>query len=256
MSNLPLRKVRVLGYDLIDEPPPRIAAVVCDDMSSRQPRSYFFLNPHSIVQATGDPALQRCFSNDSELFCDGVGLSLANRVLNRRALHRVWGQDFFLAVSREISDRRQGRVFFLGGHADAIESLLSRYQSEFPGVRAVSAHSPAFKPEFSSADIVDMASRINAFRPDILWIGVGSPKQEKLLYELQPLCKVPCAGAIGAVFDFYCGRVTLGPKWIRDFGLLWAYRLIQEPRRLWRRTLISAPLFALRVLRELLLRPS
>ena len=248
---LPLRKVRVLGYDVIDEAPSRIAVAVCDEMRTGESRSYFFLNPHSIVQATRDAELQRCFTQDAELFCDGVGLSLANRLLNGRPLQRFCGPDFFLAISQEMSGRRYGRVFFLGGHGDVIDSLMSKFRREFAGVEAVAAYSPAFKPEFSSADVADMAARIMAFRPDALWIGVGSPKQEKLLRELQALCKVPCAGAIGAVFDFYCGRVTLGPKWVRDVGLLWAYRLIQEPRRLWRRTFISAPLFVLRVCREL-----
>jgi N-acetylglucosaminyldiphosphoundecaprenol N-acetyl-beta-D-mannosaminyltransferase len=251
MSKLPLRKIRVLGYELINEPPQTIAAAVCDDIGRGDPRSYFFLNPHSVVQAAGDARLQECFlDQDAELLCDGVGLSLANRLLNRQPVHRVWGQDFFLAVSRELSHRRQGRVYFLGGHADALESLLSKYRNEFPGITATSGETPPFKPEFSSADVAAMAERINAFHPDVLWVGVGSPKQEKLLRALQPLCHISCAAAIGAVFDFYGGRVSLGPEWVQRSGLLWAYRLVMEPRRLWRRTLISAPLFVLRVLRE------
>jgi N-acetylglucosaminyldiphosphoundecaprenol N-acetyl-beta-D-mannosaminyltransferase len=252
MSKLPLRKIKVLGYELIDEPPQHIAAAVCDDLGHGDARGYFFLNPHSIVQAAGDAGLQGCFLDEhAELFCDGVGLSLANRLLNRQPIHRVWGQDFFLAVSRELSDRHQGRVYFLGGHADALESLLAKYRREFSGIAAISGETPPFKPEFSSTDVATMAERINAFRPDVLWIGVGSPKQEKLLRALQPLCRVPCAAAIGAVFDFYGGRVSPGPEWVQRSGLLWAYRLVMEPRRLWRRTLISAPLFVLQVLREL-----
>jgi N-acetylglucosaminyldiphosphoundecaprenol N-acetyl-beta-D-mannosaminyltransferase len=252
MGKLPLRKIRVLGYELLNEPPQRIAAAVCDDMDRGNPRNYFFLNPHSIVQAASDAGLHGCFLDaDAELLCDGVGLSLANRLLNRQPVHRVWGQDFFLAVSRELSKRRQGRVYFLGGRTDALESLLDKYHREFSGITAVSGEAPPFKPEFSSMDVGAMAERINAFRPDVLWVGVGSPKQEKLLRALQPLCRVRCAAAIGAVFDFYGGRVSLGPEWVQRSGLLWAYRLVMEPRRLWRRTLISAPLFVLQVLREL-----
>jgi N-acetylglucosaminyldiphosphoundecaprenol N-acetyl-beta-D-mannosaminyltransferase len=246
-----LRHTTILGYNVLDEPADRIATRVCDGLREGPCRSFAFLNPHSIVMASSDGTLQKIFLQEAELLCDGVGLSLANRVLNRRSLHRVWGQDFFLAVSQELSARKAGRVLFLGGHAESIDTLLDRYRREFPGIQELSSYLPAFKSDFSPPDITVMAERINAFRPDVLWIGVGSPKQEKLLYELQAKCRIPCAAAIGAVFDFYSGRVPLGPKWIRDFGLLWAYRLVREPKRLWRRTVISAPSFILRVCREL-----
>jgi N-acetylglucosaminyldiphosphoundecaprenol N-acetyl-beta-D-mannosaminyltransferase len=251
VDKLALRHTAVLGYSVLDEPAERVGTAVCDGIRERTCRSFVFLNPHSMVMASNDVTLQKIFLHESELLCDGVGLSLANRILNRRKLHRVWGQDFFLAVSHELSARKVGRVFFLGGHAESTNTLLDRYRREFPGIQEVLSYVPPFKSEFSPTDVSAMAERINAFGPDVLWIGVGSPKQEKLLHELQGLCRIPCAAAIGAVFDFYCGRVPLGPKWIRDFGLLWAYRLVQEPKRLWRRTVISAPLFLLQVCREL-----
>jgi len=254
MRELPLRHVALLGYRVIDEPPERIAKVVCDRIQARAEHCFSCLNPHSIVVARDDPTLQSFFRTQSELLCDGVGLSIANRILNRRSINRVWGQDFFLAVSREMSARRSGRVLFLGGHPDWIQDLVAKYRQDFPGLTEISTHVPPFKSEFSPADIEEMARAVSAFNPDILWIGVGSPKQEKLLCELQKRCHVPCGAAIGAVFDFYCGRVKLGPKWIRDAGLLWAYRLIKEPRRLWRRTFLSAPRFAGQVFLQLVRR--
>jgi N-acetylglucosaminyldiphosphoundecaprenol N-acetyl-beta-D-mannosaminyltransferase len=251
MQPLTLRYANVLGFRLIDEPADRIASVVCDRMSDGHPRSFVFLNPHSVVCASNNVTLKASLSSGTELLCDGVGMSLAALVLNRRLIHRVWGQDFFHAVSTELSNRHRGRVFFLGGHLDSIEILVNRYRQNYPGLKDISWYVPAFTSEFSTTLVAEMAERIKAFRPDVLWIGVGSPKQELLLQQLQQFCGVPCAAAIGAVFDFYSGRISLGPKWIRDFGLLWAYRLILEPRRLWRRTFVSAPLFILRVFQEL-----
>jgi N-acetylglucosaminyldiphosphoundecaprenol N-acetyl-beta-D-mannosaminyltransferase len=251
VNPLPLRHTSILGYRIVDEPASTIGKAVCDSLGSGDCRSYAFLNPHSIVMASTDEDLQSFFLGGTELFCDGVGLSIANRILNNRRIHRVWGQDFFLAVSRELSARRVGRVMFLGGRESTIEELLRKYRRDFPGISELAHYAPPFKSEFSSSDLAEMRERIVTFRPDVLWVGVGSPKQEKLLQQLQPMCRVPCGAAIGAVFDFYCGHASLGPEWVQRHGLLWAYRLIMEPRRLWRRTLVSAPLFVLRVLREM-----
>jgi N-acetylglucosaminyldiphosphoundecaprenol N-acetyl-beta-D-mannosaminyltransferase len=250
VNPLPLRHISILGYHVVDEPPATIGRVVCDSLHDGNYRSYAFLNPHSIVMASADAKLQDFFLGGTELFCDGVGLSIASRLVNHRRIHRVWGQEFFLAVSGELSGRGTGRVMFLGGRDSTIDQLLERYRRDFPGISQLAYYVPPFKTEFSSEDLAQMAERVTAFRPDVLWIGVGSPKQEKLLQTLQPLCRVPCAAAIGAVFDFYCGHVSLGPPWVQKLGLLWAYRLVIEPRRLWRRTFVSAPLFMLKVLRE------
>ena len=96
-----------------------------------------------------------------------------------------------------------------------------------------------------------MGARIVASGADVLWLGLGSPKQEKVLYRLVQHCDVSCAAAVGAVFDFYSGRVRHAPSWIRRLGLQWVHRLALEPGRLWRRTIISMPIFVSQVVREL-----
>ena len=244
-----LRHIDILGYSILDEPAGQVAQLVCDSLDSGEPKSFVFLNPHSLVLADREPAFRRAIVDSYGIFCDGVGLALAGLVLNRSKVHRVYGFEFFVALSRELSARRLGRVFFLGGTDDSIQELLQRYRAQYPGTRHIDFYAPPYKDEFSDADISDMAGRINAFNTQILWVGLGSPKQEKILHRLMRMCDVSCGAAIGAVFDFYAGRVTHSPEWVRRLGLQWAHRLVLEPRRLWRRTVVSMPKFLFRVAR-------
>ena|GEM_PF-483468 len=246
------QRVSVLGYQILNVPAQVLFSTICDEFSLGRCRSFVFLNPHTVVLANSDDELARALDSPTEAICDGVGLALASLVLNRERLHRIWGWDFFIGLSKALSDRGLGRVFFLGGHEEFAGVLVDKYRSHFPGIQKVEVFVPPHKAEFDDGDILDMARRIKAFNTDVLWIGVGSPKQEKLMRRLYDVCPVRCAAAIGAVFDFYSGRVPLAPLWVREMGLQWAYRLLLEPKRLWRRTFVSGPLFVSQVLRDLL----
>jgi N-acetylglucosaminyldiphosphoundecaprenol N-acetyl-beta-D-mannosaminyltransferase len=245
-----LKRVDILGYPVLNEPVSRVAAVVCDDLGEHRRHSFVFLNPHSVVVAEHEPSFRAAIVNADGIFCDGVGLSIAGLVLNRRRAVRVYGFEFFRALSRELSARGAGRVFFLGGSDDLLADLVSRYRAEFPGVAAVASHAPPYRSSFESRDLDEMARHINAFGADVLWVGLGSPKQEKVLLELMRRSRVDCGAAIGAVFDFYTGRIPHAPVWIRRIGLQWVHRLALEPRRLWRRTVISSPVFVWLVLKR------
>lgn len=251
LTPVPLRRIRILGYDVLNEPLGRLASYVRECLDSGPAGSYVFLNPHTVVLAERDPSLRQAIEQTSAVVCDGVGLSMASLVLNRRRVHRIYGGDFFTALSRELSEHESGRVFFLGGHPEALPELIAKYRKDYPGIAQVGGYAPAFRPEFTDADIQEMARQIDAAGCDVLWIGLGSPKQEKVLPRIMRCSNVKCAAAIGAVFDFYTNRVPHAPRWIRRLGLQWAHRLVMEPTRLWRRTVISGPLFISHVLRQL-----
>jgi len=238
-----LSRTDILGYPILNETATRVATVVCDELGRNSPKSFVFLNPHSVVVANQESALRIAIVNAYGIFCDGVGLALAGLVLNRRRVPRVYGYEFFVALSRELSARGVGRVFFLGGTHASVAELTGKYRSEFPGIPSVTSYAPPYKSEFRAEEIADMAARIAASGADILWIGLGSPKQEKILHQLMQQCDLGCGAAIGAVFDFYTGRIPHAPAWIRGLGLQWAHRLVLEPKRLWRRTVISTPVF-------------
>jgi N-acetylglucosaminyldiphosphoundecaprenol N-acetyl-beta-D-mannosaminyltransferase len=246
-----LRQIDILGYSVLNEPATRVAAEVCDQLGAGVRRSCVFLNPHSVVMAQRDAAFREALNSASSVFCDGVGLSLASVLLNRCQVHRIYGYEFFMALSSELSRRRLGRVFFIGGDEDGLRRVLTKYRTEFPGIIRIDAYAPPFRSDFSDAEIADMGARISASGADILWLGLGSPKQEKVLHRLMQHCSVSCGAAVGAVFDFYSGRIPHAPSWIRRLGLQWLHRLTLEPKRLWRRTVISMPVFVSQVVREL-----
>lgn len=246
-----LNRTDILGYPILDETAARVATVACDELGRDRPKSFVFLNPHSIVAADQESALRRAIVNTYGIFCDGVGLALAGLMLNRRRTIRVYGYEFFIALSRELSVRGLGRVFFLGGTKDSLAELAHKYRTQFPGISSVQSYAPPFKSEFRAEDIKDMADRIRESGADVLWVGLGSPKQEKILHQLMQQCELSCGAAIGAVFDFYTGRIPHAPAWIRRIGLQWVHRLALEPKRLWKRTLVSTPLFLWLVLRQL-----
>ena len=246
-----LRQIDILGYSVLNEPAARVAAEVCDQLGSPNRLSCVFLNPHSVVLAQQDTEFRQALTTASAVFCDGVGLSLASLLLNRRSVHRVYGYEFFLALSRELSQRSLGHVFFIGGSEEDLQALTAKYRADFPGILAIDCYAPPFRAEFSEAEIADMGKRIAARGADILWLGLGSPKQEKVLRRLMPHCDVSCGAAVGAVFDFYSGKIPHAPGWVRRLGLQWLHRLTLEPKRLWRRTLISMPIFVSQVVREL-----
>jgi N-acetylglucosaminyldiphosphoundecaprenol N-acetyl-beta-D-mannosaminyltransferase len=246
-----LKSIRILGYQVLNESAATVAAQVCDSPAGNAPKSFVFLNPHSVVVGEQDPDMKAALKGSDAIFCDGVGLSMASLLLNRKRVHRVYGYDYFLAFSAALSERRSGRVFFLGGTEDSLRELIAQYKSQFPGIEAVEGYAPPFKPRFVAEDIDDMVRRVNEAGADVLWVGLGSPKQEKVLLELMPRCSLKCAGAIGAVFDFYTNRVPHAPAWIRNLGLQWIHRLALEPGRLWRRTVVSVPLFLFYVARDL-----
>jgi N-acetylglucosaminyldiphosphoundecaprenol N-acetyl-beta-D-mannosaminyltransferase len=245
-----LSHIEILGYSILDEPAGRVAAAVCEELSRDRPKSFVFLNPHSVVIAEQNPAFRDAIVGAQGIFCDGVGLSLAGMLLKHRRPVRVYGFEFFMALSQELSARRMGRVFFLGGSEASIAELVGKYRAEFSGIPEVGGYAPPFRNEFCDAEMQEMVRHIGKFAADVLWIGLGSPKQEKVLLELMRQCELSCGAAVGAVFDFYTGRVPHAPALIRRAGLQWVHRLVLEPKRLWRRTLVSSPLFVALVVRR------
>ena len=200
-------------------------------------------NPHSLVVAKGDPLFRDALRNADVLLPDGAGILLASRVLGLGITERVAGTEFFLAVSERAN--REGGIsyFFLGSTGEVLSAIVRRLGADYPNIRVAGTLSPPYKEEFSADDLAAMVDAVNLASPDVLWVGMTAPKQEKLLYQVRERLRVPLVGAIGAVFDFYAGTRKRAPKWVCDLGLEWLPRLLREPRRLWRRNFVSTPVF-------------
>ena len=206
-------------------------------------------NPHSLVVAKKDPYFSESLQNADILLPDGIGIVLAAKILGIDLTERVAGSDLFLGLSEKANTNGGLKYFFLGSTEEVLKKITDRMAKEFPNISICGALSPPFKPEFTESDNMDMIEKINEAKPDVLWVGMTAPKQEKWIYQNKDNIDVPIMGAIGAVFDFYAGTVKRSPDWACKMGLEWLPRLLREPKRLFRRNFISSPLFLLMVLK-------
>jgi N-acetylglucosaminyldiphosphoundecaprenol N-acetyl-beta-D-mannosaminyltransferase len=261
-----MRTEDILGYSVaavspeacVDGLVKRIAAVsggaagegAAGDGSAVKPFWLACLNPHSVRTAMSDPAAERALKAADVLIPDGVGAVLASRILGGGIRERITGSDIFRELNRRLNDRGGASCFFLGSTEETLAAIEARLAGEFPGIRFAGAYSPPFKEVFSEEENRAMIEAVNRAAPDVLWVGMMAPKQEKWIYQNKDRLNVKFIGAIGAVFDFYAGTVKRPHPWFLDHGLEWLPRLLGEPRRLWKRMFVSAPLFMARVLAE------
>ena len=209
------------------------------------------VNAHSFVVAQKDEAFAKALLGADALLPDGISIVKACRWLGTENVpfEKIAGADLFAYEMGKL-EAKGGTCFFLGSSPSTLEKIVDRAAKEYPHID-IKTFSPPYKPVFSPEENQAMVDAVNAAAPDLLWVGMTAPKQEKWLDKHWAELDIHChAGAIGAVFDFFAGTVQRAPqKWI-DFGLEWLYRLIKEPRRTWRRYLVNNPKFCWLVLKE------
>jgi len=203
-----------------------------------------FSNPHSVMMSRRDEGLSRAFRQAGMTLPDGTGIVMAANLLGYPNHGRITGPSFMPACCDW--GRRYGyRHYFCGGGEGVAESLAARLVSRYPGLEVAGTCSPPFR-ELSPDEDEALVARINAAGPDIVWVGLGAPKQERWMADHVGRIQAPAMIGVGAAFDFHAGRARRAPRWVRRSGIEWAYRLACEPRRMWRRNLDS-PLFLLAV---------
>ena len=209
------------------------------------------VNAHSFVVAQKDEAFASALLNADALLPDGISVVKACRWLGTKnaPAEKIAGADLFAYEMGKLEEKG-GTCFFLGSSPSTLEKIVERAAKDYPHID-IKTFSPPYKAVFSPEENQAMVDAVNAADPDLLWVGMTAPKQEKWLDEHWPELNIRChAGAIGAVFDFFAGTVERAPqKWI-DLGFEWLYRLIKEPRRTWRRYLVNNPKFCWLVLKE------
>lgn len=212
-------------------------------------RYFACLNPHSIETARGDAAFTAALHDADLAVPDGVGILIASRILGGRIRQRVTGSDIFWGLNSLLNQRGGHGVFFLGSTAETLAKIVERMGRDYPNIRVAGVYSPPFKDAFSDAENAAMVEAVNSARPDVLWVGMTAPKQEKWVRQHRDRLDARFIGPVGAVFDFFIGRVKRSHPLFQRLGLEWLPRLLQEPRRLWRRNFVSNPSFLLRVIR-------
>lgn len=250
-------KENFLGYAVAATTTEELADDVVIGLSKPGARKWLAcLNPHSYVIALNDKEFDAALRDSDWLIPDGVGIVMASSFLDGLVPRRISGPAIFTAIHQRLNDTPGGKVFFLGSTEETLARIRERMQVDFPNVKVVGVYSPPFKPSYTQEENQAMAAAVNSSGANILWVGLTAPKQEKWIHENRDLLNVGFIGAVGAVFDFYAGNIKTAPSWFRKNGLEWLPRLVQEPRRLWKRTFISAPIFLMHVFKARVLGPA
>jgi N-acetylglucosaminyldiphosphoundecaprenol N-acetyl-beta-D-mannosaminyltransferase len=204
------------------------------------------INSHSYLIAKSDKLFFEAIKNSHVLLPDGIGIVWAMQLLLKTKIKKIAGYDLFMYLMNDLNNKK-GSCFFLGASDDTLKLIEKRASKEFPNV-TVCSFSPPYKKEFTNEDNVKMLTLVNKVEPDILFVGMTAPKQEKWVYNNNININAKLICSIGAVFDFYSGTVRRPSKfWIKS-GLEWLPRFLHEPIRLAKRNLISTPKFILQIL--------
>ena len=219
------------------------------------------INAHSYNTARKDSLFAEALTNGDVLLPDGVSIVMACKWIKAKSLpkERIAGWDLFAfemeKLERESEELRTKSeeskiVMFMGSSQKVLDLIVKRAAEVYPHLKVVT-YSPPYKPEFSDEDNKAIIDAIHAANPDLLWIGMTAPKQEKWTYSHWKELNIHChVGSIGAVFDFFAGTVKRAPMWWQDHGLEWLYRLLKEPKRMWRRYIIGNALFLWNMVKE------
>lgn len=209
------------------------------------------INAHSFNVAQKNEMFADALKNGDYLIPDGASILKACKWLKAksRPKERIAGWDLFQIEMDKLNDKG-GKCFFMGSSETVLSLIKKKAVSDYPNI-LVETFSPPYKPEFSEDDNRAIIKAINEADPDLLWIGMTAPKQEKWTYQHWNELNIHChVGTIGAVFDFYAGTAKRAPQWWQDHSLEWLYRLCIEPKRMWRRYLLGNPKFLWNILKE------
>lgn len=218
------------------------------------------INAHSFNVAQKDELFANAMKNGDYLIPDGASIIKACKLLNAKSQpkKRIAGWDLF-SIEMENLERKSEKlgyafkklsVMFMGSSEKVLLMIKEKAAKDYPNLDIIT-YSPPYKQEFSDEDNMAIVNAINAANPDLLWIGMTAPKQEKWTCQHWDELNIHChVGTIGAVFDFYAGTAKRAPNWWQNHSLEWLYRLIKEPRRMWRRYILGNPLFIWNILKE------
>jgi N-acetylglucosaminyldiphosphoundecaprenol N-acetyl-beta-D-mannosaminyltransferase len=226
------------------------AIAVMDQLIERRERGYVCAAPvHALMVAQDDPEMLAALRGATMVVPDGMPLVWAANSLGERLADRVYGPELMSRYSQH-SAARGHRVWLYGGRDQgSLVQLALSLRRLHPGIQVVGGYSPPFRA-LTADEEATVARQINEARADVLWVGIGVPKQEKWMARMRDRLDAPVLVGVGAAFDFHAGLIPQAPDALQRVGLEWAFRLLQEPRRLWRRYLRYNPRFVLGFARQ------
>jgi N-acetylglucosaminyldiphosphoundecaprenol N-acetyl-beta-D-mannosaminyltransferase len=212
--------------------------------SAGPPKRVMYANAHVLNQSAGDEDLRRALERADLVYCDGYGVRLAAKALERPVPHRMTGADWIWGLAA-LCEQTGESIYLLGSEPGVARKAADRLTTTYPGLDVAGAHHGYFEPGSAHDDRV--VEDINARRPSIVLVGMGTPKQELWVQRNADRLDVDVLWTVGALFDVVSGKVPRAPGWLADNGLEWIFRLAIEPGRMWRRYLLGNPVFIRRV---------
>jgi N-acetylglucosaminyldiphosphoundecaprenol N-acetyl-beta-D-mannosaminyltransferase len=200
---------------------------------------------HGVSEAQSDAEFRRILNRAFLCTPDGMPLVWVGRWQGHKQMDRVYGPDLMLAMMT-LSEKTGWRHFFYGGANGTAQLLQTKFLQRFPKLRIVGACEPPFRP-LNLDEQQKLREDLRLARPDIMWVGLSTPKQERFMAQYLDQLDVTLMFGVGAAFDFHAGKVRQAPKWMQRSGLEWFFRLCCEPQRLWKRYLKNNPLFVARI---------
>jgi N-acetylglucosaminyldiphosphoundecaprenol N-acetyl-beta-D-mannosaminyltransferase len=243
-------RINVLGVGISDINLDLAEAAIVEALIRRSKGYVCVTGVHGVSEAQTDPELKRILNQAFLNTPDGMPMVWMGRVQGSKAIDRVYGPDLMLRVCA-ITEKHGFSHFFYGGGPGIAETLSERLVARFPALRVVGTFTPPFRP-LSEQEENDLIGQVAAAKPDILWVGLSTPKQERFMAKYWRRLEATLFFGVGAAFDFHAGKVRQAPRWMQRSGLEWLFRLGCEPRRLWKRYLKNNPLFVVRALLQLI----
>jgi N-acetylglucosaminyldiphosphoundecaprenol N-acetyl-beta-D-mannosaminyltransferase len=224
---------------------------VMDGMIARRQRGYVCaVAVHAVMVSQHDDEMRRAVTGSTLTVPDGMPLVWASNMLGENLRNRVYGPELMDRYCGRCAERGH-RVWLYGGRDQgSLMQLALNLRRRHPGIEIVGGYSPPFRP-LTSEEEDAIVAQINEARPDVVWVGIGVPKQEKWMAHMRPRLEAPVLCGVGAAFDFHAGRISQAPPWMQERGLEWIYRIAQEPRRLLPRYLSYNPAFVAAFARQL-----
>ena len=243
MGQIPHARLDVLGIQVSSVSLDQAVNIISELVERKQSGYVTCTGMHGIMESRSDPALRDIHNQAALVTPDGMPLVWINQIQGRRHVTRVYGPDLMLAVCRRgVQGETAYRHFFYGGAPGVPEALADSLKSRFSGLIVAGTFSPPFRPLTPEEDR-NVVETIRAARPDVVWVGLSTPKQERWMAEHTGRLRGVVLVGVGAAFDFHAGRIRQAPAWVQRGGLEWLFRLLMEPKRLWKRYLKNIPPF-------------
>ena len=205
---------------------------------------------HGVIEAQADTTFRAILNNSFMTTPDGMPLVWVGTLQGHKRMRRVYGPDYLIEMCR-VSEQKGYRHFFFGGKDGIAERLAEKLTLRFPGLRVVGTYTPPFRPLNADEDH-ELEVLVARAKPDVLWVGLGSPKQEQFMAKYCAKLDAKLMVGVGAAFDIHSGSIKEAPGWLKASGLQWVHRLALEPRRLWKRYLVCVPSFIWKIALQLL----